>query len=65
MAHLSSTTVRTALIDYRAEQLRMSRLYPDVFGRSSSKVITEIDAALMEIEGNVTLVSVVPAACNP
>ena len=66
MAILSSTTVRTALIDYRAELIRMQNKYPEVYSVSDhyDSVIKSIDDALYEIEGNITSVMISAATCN-
>lgn len=64
MKQLSSTTLRTALVDYRAELLHMGAKYPDQF-KNSAQVIAEIDDVLLSIEGNITTVSVSPCTCNP
>jgi hypothetical protein len=64
MKSLSSTTLRTALVDYRAELMRMAWKYPDQF-KNNDKAIKEIDDVLLSIEGNITLVGVTPLACNP
>lgn len=62
MAILSSTTVRTALIDYRAELIRMQVKYPTRF--KNEQIIKDIDDALYEIEGNITNVMISAATCN-
>ena len=66
MAILSSTTIRLALIDYRAQLISLESKFPDVYGNSNHhQSIYDIDAALMEIEGNCTQVSVTQHTCNP
>lgn len=65
MANLSSTTVRIALIDYRADLIRMQCKYPARFNtKEVDDAIKSIDEALMEIEGNITTVSITPATCR-
>lgn len=64
MNTLSATTLRTALVDYRAELLRMLNKYPSTF-TANDVAIDEIDRVLLSIEGNVTTVNVTPATCNP
>jgi hypothetical protein len=66
MAILSSTTIRLALIDYRASLIRLESKFPDVYGNSNHhQSVYDIDAALMEIEGNCTQVSISQHTCNP
>jgi len=60
---LSSTTVRTALVDYRAELIRMQIKYPQVC-KENSAVIKSIDDVLLSIEGNITHVMISTATCN-
>jgi len=62
--NLPSTTIRTALIDYRANLIRMNSQWPDVFKHTHPKLIADIDAVLLSIEGNVTEVSVTPVSCK-
>lgn len=62
-AILSATTVRTALIDYRAELIRMQTIYPQMY-KENSAVIESIDKALYEIEGNITRVMISPITCK-
>ena len=62
MAILSATTIRTALIDYRVELVRMQAKYPSVM--DNHETIDDIDRALMEIEGNCLEVSVTQHTCN-
>ncbi len=64
MATLTSTTIRTALVDYRAELLRLARKFPSTMNDSCSKTIQEIANALLEIEGNIISVAIVPSACK-
>jgi hypothetical protein len=61
---LSATTLRTALVDYRAELLRMLNKYPSTFA-ANDVAIDEIDRVLLSIEGNITTVNVTPSTCNP
>ena len=61
---INATTLRTALVDYRAELLRMMNKYPSRFA-SNDAAIDEIDRVLLSIEGNITTVNVTPATCNP
>lgn len=63
MSVLSATTLRIALIDYRAELIRLSVKYPCHF--KNNQTIADIDAALLEIDGNVRHVSIQPYACKP
>jgi len=63
MSILSSTTVRTALVDYRAELIRMQIKYPQVY-KENSAVIKSIDDALLSIEGNITEVMISPITCK-
>ena len=65
MNTLSVTTLRTALIDYRAEMLRLADSFPNVYETVYRKAAREIDAVLLSIEGNVTTVVVTPNTCNP
>ena len=62
-AILSATTVRTALIDYRAELIRMQIKYPQIY-KENSAVIKSIDDALLSIEGNITEVMISPVTCK-
>jgi len=64
MATLTSTTIRTALVDYRAELLRLATKFPSTMSDSCAKTIQEIDNALLEIEGNIISVAIVPSACK-
>jgi hypothetical protein len=63
MISLSSTTIRTALVDYRAELLRLVVLYPKTFG-GNRETIAQIDGALLSIEGNIQDVGIVPLTCS-
>jgi len=66
MATLSATTLRLALIDYRAELIRQEAKFPGVYGNGRHhESIYDIDIVLMEIEGNCTEVSVIQHTCNP
>lgn len=62
-AILSAATVRTALVDYRAELIRMQIKYPQVY-KENSAVIESIDDALLSIEGNITEVMISPITCK-
>lgn len=64
MSTLQSTTLRTALVDYRAELICLSNRYPTTYP-NNDKVISEIDNVLLSIEGNIQTVNVTPATCNP
>lgn len=64
MATLTSATLRTALVDYRAELLRMTAKRPEIFGAYHDQIIKQIDDALLEIEGNITSVEITPLACK-
>ncbi len=64
MATLTSATLRTALVDYRAELLRMTAKRPEIFGAYHDQIIKQIDDALLEIEGNISSVSIMPLACK-
>jgi hypothetical protein len=61
---ISSTIVRTALVDYRAEVMRLAYKYPKLY-KDSHAVIKAIDDVLLSIEGNITSVNITPATCNP
>lgn len=63
MAVLPSTTIRTALVDYRAMLIRLNNTYPETFRHTHPQLIAQIDSALMEIEGNITTVQITPCAC--
>ena len=63
MSILSSTTIRTALVDYRAELIRMQIKYPQVY-KENSAIIKSIDDALYEIEGNIAEVMISAATCK-
>ena len=63
MTILSSTTIRTALVDYRAELIRMQVKYPQVY-KENSAVIKSIDDALLSIEGNVEHVMISAHSCK-
>lgn len=63
MSILSSTTIRTALVDYRAELIRMQIKYPQVY-KENSAVIKSIDDALLSIEENITHVTVTAHSCK-
>lgn len=62
-AILSATTVRTALIDYRAELISLQSRYPHIY-KENSAVIKSIDDALLSIEGNITEVIISPTTCK-
>ena len=61
---LSQTALRTALVDYRAELIRLSVKYPESFKDTNDKTIAEIDAVLLSIEGNISRLAVVPLSCS-
>lgn len=61
---LSQTTLRTALVDYRAELIRLSVRFPQTFKDTNDKTIAELDAVLLSIEGNVSRVSITPLSCS-
>lgn len=63
MNTLTSTTLRTALVDYRAELIRLSVRFPQTFKSVNDKTIAELDAVLLSIEGSVDRVSVAPFSC--
>lgn len=63
MSILSSTTIRTALVDYRAELIRMQIKFPQVY-KENSAIIKSIDDALYEIEGNVQHVMISAHSCK-
>lgn len=64
-AVIDAAILRTALIDYRADALRMLNKYPEQFGKTAPDAIASIDAALLAIEGNITTVRLTPNTCNP
>jgi hypothetical protein len=64
MATLTSSTLRTALVDYRAELLRLTVKRPEIYGEYHQGIIAQIDAALLEIEGSVQSVLISPLACK-
>ena len=64
MSTLDASTVRIALIDYRAALLQLSNEFPHVYTTFGDK-IKQIDDALLSIEGNVTTVQIIPNTCNP
>ena len=63
MTILSSTTIRTALVDYRAELIRMQIKFPQVY-KENSAVIKSIDDALLSIDGNVEHVMISAHSCK-
>jgi hypothetical protein len=63
MIPLPSTTIRHALIDYRALLIRLANDYPETFKRTHPPLIAQIDAALFEIAGNIQHVAIVPLTC--
>ena len=63
MSILSSTTIRTALVDYRAELIRMQIKFPQVYEENSA-VIKSIDDALLSIERNVEHVMISAHSCK-
>ena len=64
MVTLTSSTLRTALVDYRAELLCMTAKRPEIFGAYHHQLITQIDDVLLEIEGNISSVSIMPLTCK-
>lgn len=64
MATLTSTTIRTALVDYRAELLRLTVKRPEIYGEYHQGIIAQIDATLLEIEGNFDSVFIAPFSCG-
>ena len=60
---IAATTIRTALITYRGELLSLATKYPDQF-KDCGATIDKIDDVLLSIEGNITAVTITPAACN-
>jgi len=63
MKTLPSTTIRTALVDYRAQLLRLVNTYPETFKHTHPALIQSIDDALLSIEGNIQEVGIVPLTC--
>ena len=63
MKILPSTTIRTALVDYRAQLLRLVSTYPETFKHTHPALIQSIDDALLSIEGNIQEVGIVPLTC--
>jgi hypothetical protein len=61
---LPATTIRSALIDYRAELIRINRKFPEVFKYTHPQLIAQIDEVLLSIEGNITEVEITPATCR-
>ena len=61
---LSQTTLRTALVDYRAELIRLCVKFPQTFKDTNDKTIAELDAVLLSIEGNISRVSIAPLSCS-
>jgi hypothetical protein len=64
MATLDSTVLRSALIDYRSKLIKLYLEWPDIFESTHPRLIADIDAALFEIEGNVTTISLAPYTCS-
>jgi len=62
MATLSATTMWYALTDYRNQLIHLNVKYPDRY--NNTKTIADIDAALLEISGNITTVTVAPSTCK-
>lgn len=63
MSILSSATIRTALVDYRAELIRMQIKFPQVY-KENSVIIKSIDDTLLSIEGNVEHVMISAHSCK-
>lgn len=61
---LTSTTLRTALVDYRAELIRLSVRFPETFKNTNDKTIAELDAVLLSIEGNLDRIAITPLSCT-
>lgn len=62
---LSATTLRIALIDYRAELIRMQLKFPSSFKNAEhDSLIESIDNVIYEIDGNITEVMISPVACK-
>lgn len=61
---LSQTTLRIALVDYRAELIRLSVRFPQTFKNTNDQTIAELDAVLLSIDGNVSRVSIAPLSCS-
>jgi hypothetical protein len=61
---LSQTTLRTALVDYRAELIRLSVRFPQTFKNTNDQTIAELDAVLLSIEDNISRVSIAPFSCS-
>ncbi len=65
MQTLSTTTLRTALIDYRSDILRLAVKYPQTYtGNAIDDKLREIDDVLLSIEGNITSVLILSQTCN-
>lgn len=62
-ATLHATVLRSSLIDYRSELLRLQNQYSKHF--KNHQTIKDIDNALLELEGNVTTVTISADTCNP
>jgi hypothetical protein len=61
---LTSTTLRTALVNYRAELIRLSVKFPETFKNTNDKTIAELDAVLLSIEGNIDRIAIAPVSCK-
>ena len=62
---LSATTLRIALIDYRAELIRMQAKFPSSFNNAEhDSLIKSIDEVLCEIDGNIAEVMISPVTCK-
>ena len=61
---LTSTTLRTALVDYRSELIRLSVRFPETFKSTNDKTIAELDAVLLSIEGNLDRIAIAPLSCT-
>jgi hypothetical protein len=62
-AILNSTTLRNALISYRAELLQQHKKFPEVFD-CQKETIYAIDTALYKIEGNIGTVMISAHTCQ-
>ena len=51
-------------MDYRAELLRLTAKRPEIFGAYHDQLIAQIDDVLLEIEGSISSVSIMPLACK-
>lgn len=61
---LPATTIRHALIDYRALLIRLNAAYPETFQHTHPQLIAQLDATLLSIEGNISECAIIPTACR-